>query len=97
MGFINTRNLSDKMAIISLTCYITDALRKKGKKMSCYEVLLQIMKGLPEHEKNTFLKSLGAICEDLIYECDTFPDFGIEPKKMPEQLRQLIYDKYCPF
>lgn len=96
LGHINS-DVSDKLAIISLTCYITNAIRKKGKNVSCYDVLLKVVPGLGDFEKNTFLKGLSALCQDLMYDCNTFPDFGIEPKKMPEQLRQLIYDKYCPF
>ena len=51
---------------------------------------------MPEQVKNTFLKSLGAICESLMYGSKTYPDFGIEPKNMPKQLRKLL-DNYCPF
>lgn len=97
MGYFNTKNVSDKLACISLTCYVTNELRKKGKDLTCYDVLLQICKdSATELEKNTFLKSLGVICEDLMYFCDTFPDFGIKPKEMPSTIRSLI-DKYCPF
>jgi hypothetical protein len=89
-------DLSDKLACISLTCYITNELRKKGKKSTCYDVLLQIGKDLPDLEKNTFLKSLGAICESLMYGSKTFPDFGIPLKEMPKQVRKLL-GSYCPF
>lgn len=95
LGYLNT-NLSDKLACIALTCYITNEVRKKGKKVTCYDVLLKIGKDFPDLEKNTFLKSLGAICEDLMYGCNTFLDFGIPPKEMPIQLKNLL-DKYCPF
>lgn len=95
MGFLNC-DVSDKLAAISLTCYITNELRKKGKKATCYDVLLQIGKDMPDLVKNTFLKSLGAICEDLMYGCNTFPDFGIKPSEMPKTVRRLM-DNYCPF
>ena len=95
LGYLNT-NLSDKLACIALTCYITNEIRKKGKNVTCYDILLKIGKDFPDLEKNTFLKSLGAICEDLMYGCNTFLDFGIPPKEMPIQLKNLL-DKYCPF
>lgn len=95
LGYINGE-LSDKLACISLTCYITNELRKKGKKVTCYEVLLKIGKDFRDLEKNTFLKSLGVICEDLMYGCKTFPDFGIQPKDMPMALKKLL-DLYVPF
>lgn len=95
MGYLRT-DCSDKLACIALTCYVTNTLKKKGKNINCYEVLLQICKDFPDIEKNTFLKSLGVICEDLLYGCDTFPDFGIKPKDMPSTIKNLL-DKYCPF
>ena len=95
LGYLNT-DVSDKLACISLTCYLTDAFRKKGKKINCYEVLLWIGKDMPDLVKDTFLKSLGAICESLMYGSKTYPDFGIAPKDMPQQVRKLL-DSYCPF
>ena len=95
LGYLNT-NLSDKLACIALTCYITNEVRKKGKNVTCYDVLLKVGGDFSNTEKQTFLKSLGAICEDLMYGCKTFLDFGIPPKEMPKQLKNLL-DKYCPF
>ena len=95
LGYLNN-DVSDKLACISLTCYITNELRKKGRKINCYEVLLQIGKDMPDLVKNTFLKSLGAICESPMYGSKTYPDFGIDPKNMPKQVRKLL-DDYCPF
>lgn len=88
--------MSDKLACIALTCYITNEIRKKGKQVTCYDVLLKIGKDFTNTDKNTFLKSLGAVCEDFMYGCDTFLDFGIPPKEMPKQLKKLL-DNYCPF
>lgn len=88
--------MGDKLACIALTCYITNELRKKGQKVTCYDVLLKVGNDFGEVEKNTFLKSLGAICEDLMYGCNTFLDFGIKPKDMPKQLKILL-DNYVPF
>ena len=95
LGYLGT-NMSDKLACIALTCYITNELKKKGKKVTCYDVLQKISSDKSNFEKNTFLKSLGAICEDLMYGCDTFLDFGIPVKEMPQQLKNLL-DKYCPY
>lgn len=89
-------DLSDKLACISLVCYVTNELRKKGKDVDCYKVLLMIEKDLPEELKNTLLKSLGVVCESLMYGNTIFPDFGIKPKDMPKQIRKLL-DNYCPF
>ena len=95
LNYLNT-DVSDKLALISLTCYITNELRKKGKKVTCYDVLLKIGKDMPEQVKNTFLKSLGAVCESLMYGCKIYPDVGISFENMPKQVRKLL-DSYCPF
>lgn len=95
LNYLNS-NMGDKLACIALTCYITNELRKKGQKVTCYDVLLKIGNDFREVEKNTFLKSLGAICEDLMYGCDTFLDFGIKLKDMPKQLKILL-GNYVPF
>lgn len=95
LGYLNT-DVSNKLAIISLTCYITNELKKKGKKVTCYDVLLLIGKDFRELEKNTFLKSLGAICEDLMYGCTEFPTFDIKPADMPKTVKNLL-DSYVPF
>ncbi len=94
MGY--SKDLGDKLACISLTCYIKNELKKKGKNINSYELLCSIYKDASDLEKNTFLKSLGAVCEDFSYGCDTFPDFGIPLKEMPSTLKNLL-NKYCPF
>ena len=95
LGYLNT-DVSDKLACIALTCYITNELRAKGKNINCYEVLLQIGKDMTDLQKDTFLKSLGVICESLMYGNKVFPDFGIKPKDMPKQVKKLL-ESYCPF
>lgn len=89
-------NLGDKLAVIALTCYITNELRKKSNNVSCYDVLLKIGKDFGKEEKETFLKSLGAICEDFMYGVKEFPDYGVPLKNMPKQLKKLL-DSYVPF
>lgn len=87
---------NDKLACIALTCYITNELRKKDPKISCYDVLLKIGKDMPNIAKNTLFKSLGAICEDFLKSSSDFPDFGIPTRDMPKQLKKLL-SEYCPF
>lgn len=43
--------MGDKLACIALTCYITNELRKKGQKVTCYDVLLKIGNDFGEVEK----------------------------------------------
>lgn len=95
LGYIN-QDISDKLALISLTCYVTNELRNKGKNINCYKLLLQIGKDFSKIEQETILKSLGVICESLMYGNKTFPDFGIKPKDMPKTIHNLLKN-YCPF
>lgn len=89
-------DLSDKLACLGLICYVTNTVRQKGKKVTCYEIILNIGKDYPDIIKNSIFKVLGAVCEDLMYGCTMFPDFGIAPKNMLEQIKKLL-DKYVPF
>ena len=95
LGYLGNDN-NDKLAIIALVCYVTNELNKKGKNLTCYDVLLQIGKDFPDYVKNTFFKSLGVICQDLMYCCKIFPDFGLQPKEMPKTILKLL-KSYCPF
>lgn len=94
LGYLG--EMSDKLAVIALTCFITNELRKKGQKVTCFDVLLKVGKDFPDTLKHTFLKALGVICEDFMYGCTVFLDFGIPVKEMPKQLKKLL-DNYCPF
>ena len=95
LGYLGT-DINNKFACIALICKVTYELKKKGQKMSCYDVILNICKDRSEIEKNTFLKSLGAICESFMFGADTFPDFGIEVKDMPKTIKNLLKN-YSPF
>lgn len=95
LKFLNS-NLGDKLGVIALTCYLTNKLKEKNRDITCYDVLLKIGKDFDEVEKNTFLKSLGAICEDFMYGVKEFPDYGVKLKDMPKQLKKLL-DSYVPF
>lgn len=95
LGYLGTDN-NDKLACVALVCYVTNEINKKGKNVNCYDVILQIGKDFPDSVKNTFFKSLAVICQDLMYGCKTFPDFGLQPKEMPKTILKLL-KSYCPF
>lgn len=95
LGYLGT-DITNKFACIALVCRVTYELNKKGKKMTCYDVLLNICKDRSDKEKNTVLKSLGAVCESFMFGTDTFPDFGIEVKEMPQTIKNLLKN-YSPF
>lgn len=41
LGYLGS-SISDKMACIALVCSITNELKKKDKKVTCYDVLLKL-------------------------------------------------------
>lgn len=89
-------DFGDKLACIALTCSITDGLKKKNPKVTCYDVLKKVGADFSEVDKNTFLKSFAAICEDLMYGVSNYPDFGVKPKDAPKTLKKLL-SNYVPF
>ena len=89
-------NLGDKLGVIALTCRITHALQKKNPEINCYDVLLKVGKDFGELEKNTFLKSLACVCDDMMYGVKDYPDFGIKLSEAPKQLSKLL-SNYVPF
>lgn len=95
IGYLTT-NFEVKLLCITLTCYVTGELRKKGKKVSCYDVLLKVGKSFSQDEKDGFLRALACICEDLMYGCEEFSTFGIEASQVPITLRDNLR-KFCPF
>ena len=46
--------MGDKLACIALTCYITNELKKKGQKVTCYDVLLKVGKDFRREKKIPF-------------------------------------------
>lgn len=89
-------DLGNKLAIIALTCYLTNEIQKRNKDFNCYDTLIKVGKDFSENDKNTFLKSLGAVCQDFYRDCTNFPTFGVEPQNAVKQLRKLL-SEYCPF
>lgn len=95
LGYLG-KDGSNKLACIALVCNITNTINKKGKNLNCYEILLNICKDYTDFQKNTFLKGVGAVCQDFLYYSSNFPDFGLEPKQMPKKVREIL-DQYLPF
>lgn len=98
LGFLN-KDVQSKLALISLICRITYEVNKKKnftQNISCYQIICKIGGDMGDDMKNTVFKSLGAICDDLSYGCDSFPDFGLKLAEMPQMVRKLLGD-YSPF
>jgi hypothetical protein len=95
LNYLND-NTDNKLALIALVCFLTNELKKKDENITCYDVLLKIGKDFPELTKNTFLKSLACVCEDIMYGCKEFNTFGVARKDVPKTIKKLL-DRYVPF
>lgn len=94
VGIPATEDLGDRLALIGLICYLTDALRKKNPKLTHYEIIKMCTKDLWVDEDQ--LIALSLVCEWLSTDCRVFPNFGLSPKEMASKCTELI-SKLCPF
>lgn len=85
------KDINNKFALISLTCYITNKLKEKKPDVTHWTVLYRINQsaGGPIMDED-FLKGLAVVCSDFAYGCTEFPTFGIEDKKIPDKIRELL-------
>lgn len=99
LGNLNA-SLEQKLALIGMICYITNNINKSKKnilnKVTCYQVICKIGKDFPDEVHLDFFKALGAICDDFMYGCTEFPNFGIDPKSMPKEVLKLL-NTWMPF
>lgn len=92
LGYLNT-DINTKFALISLICYLVKVIKTKKPNITHYEVIKQIAKDeLPD----AFCRSLSVVCEDFAYGCSEFPTFGIEDKKIPVKVREILHT-WSPF
>lgn len=89
-------DISNKFALISLTCHITEKLKAKKPDVTHWSVLYKINNTGSSHVPEDFLKGLAVLCSDFGYGCTEFPTFGIEDKKIPAKIKELL-DSWIPF
>lgn len=92
LGHINA-DINSKFALISLVGYLVYTLKQKKPGITSYRVIKSIIKDeLPED----FIKGFAVVVDDFSYGCKEFPTFGIEPKKIPAKVKELLM-LYLPF
>lgn len=94
-----TCDFKERVALILMVCYVTNEVNKKrtpDKKVSCKDVLFKIVPPVKENLYTDFLIELGDMCDDFMYGCKTFDNFGIDPKTMVKQIRNIL-DTFLPF
>lgn len=90
------KDINNKFALISLTCYITEKLKEKKPDVTHWSVLYKINKTSNNPIPEDLLKGLAVLCSDFGYGCSDFPTFGIEDKKIPAKIRELL-ETWIPF
>ena len=93
LGYLNT-TINNKFALVSLICFLTFKAKSNKPDVTHYKVIKSITKDsfYPED----FLKGLAVVCEDFSYGCTNFPTFGIEDKKIPLKIKEIL-NMYIPF
>ena len=92
LGYLNT-DINTKFALISLVCYLVQVIKQKKPNITHYDVIKQIVK---EEIPDAFCRSFSIICEDFAYGCSEFPTFGIENKKIPTTIKEILLT-WIPF
>lgn len=80
-------DFSNKLALLSLICYLFFKLKQKKPDLTYWEMLYKIGKDCTGED---VLKRIAIICESESYGCNIFPNFGIEDKKIPGKIQELL-------
>ena len=93
IGYLNTDDLGNKLALISLTCYLKYKLSQKKPDVTHYQILKKI---IGDEVPEDFIKGLAVICSDFGYHCTKFPTFGLEDKQIPGKIKEILL-MWVPF
>lgn len=88
-----TTDINTKFALISLICYLVKKLREKKPDVTFYQIVYKLGNELINEK---YIKRLAIICEDFSYGCKEFPTFGIEDKKIPSKVKEILHN-WLPF
>lgn len=103
LGTLTSKNFEEKLELLKLICFLTQALSKKDptKYKNPIDVLCLLYKEEFEKEEYTgfknYLVSLAIICEDLLYVVDDIKNPGFKNSKdIIIRIKQLI-EQWLPF
>lgn len=89
-------NASDKLALVSLTCYLTELLKQKKPDITPWTVLYQLNKKGNCSVKEDWLKGFAVVCSSFAYGCTNWPTFGLSDKEIPKKIIELL-QQWLPF
>lgn len=93
IGFLGD-SLDNKLALISLICYVTYKAKLKKPDVTYYQVIMKITNGQGLTED--VVKALAIICEDFGYMCKEFSTFGLKGNDVVLKIRELL-NNWLPF
>ena len=80
-------DFSSRLALISLICYLYSKLKTKHPDLTYWTLVYKLGDGLVPED---LLKGLSILCEDFGSHCTEFPTFGIEDKKIPAKVKEIL-------
>jgi hypothetical protein len=89
LKFLST-NITDKLALISLTCYLVYRLKEKKPDVTHWSLLYKINNDNNLSIPEDYLKGLAVICNDFSYGCKEFSTFGLTIKEIPKKIAELL-------
>ena len=80
-------DFSSRLALISLICYLYSKLKPKCPDLTYWSLVYKLgNEFMPEDN----LKGLSILCENFGTNCTEFPTFGIEDKKIPARIKEIL-------
>lgn len=86
-------NFNEKVGLIALICYIVEKMKSKHPGVTYYEVIYKLGR---DYLPDEFIVGLSIVCEDFAYGCKEFPTFGLEDKKIPSKIKEIL-SNWLPF
>lgn len=87
-GIPSSGDLSDKVALISLVCSLTNTLKQKRPEITHYKVIRLCTNSAGVTDE--VVEKLSLLCDWFSIGCYKFPDLGIKAKDMPNKIKDLI-------
>lgn len=94
LHYLNTNDISEKFALISLICYVTYKTKLKKPDVTHYQIIMKLSQNIGLDED--FIKGLSIVCEDFSYGCTEFPTFGLKGKAILEKIVEILKN-FMPF
>lgn len=89
-------DITNKLALISLVCYLTFKLKQKNPDVTPWSILYKLNLKANSPVPEDCLKSLAVMCEDFGYGASEFPTFGLQDKDMPAKIIEIL-SEWLPF